>query len=186
MNGLVVQIQIIPKPLSYWTTNDPIIPHGSAAFVTDNNSSTIRPGDGIKKWSQLPDIDASIFVACHSPKHAANGIDPLIATDVEYTAGVSTTRVPSIKQIATNLINSPVFTGTPKAPTAATGTNTTQIATTAFVTAAIGSVSLIAKQTTAPTDTKLLWLNTVDATLNYYDTTTSKWVSIVGRYFDAP
>jgi len=30
-------------------------------------------------------------------------------------------------------INSPTFTGTPKAPTASVGTNTTQIATTAFV-----------------------------------------------------
>ena len=34
---------------------------------------------------------------------------------------------------------SPTFTGTPKAPTAAAGTNTTQIATTAFVTSAIAS-----------------------------------------------
>ncbi|OYW52236.1 MAG: head decoration protein [Hyphomicrobium sp. 12-62-95] len=34
---------------------------------------------------------------------------------------------------------SPTFTGTPAAPTAASGTNTTQIATTAFVQAAIGS-----------------------------------------------
>lgn len=36
---------------------------------------------------------------------------------------------------------SPTFTGTPKAPTAANGTNTTQIATTAFVQNAIGSIS---------------------------------------------
>ena len=34
---------------------------------------------------------------------------------------------------------SPAFTGTPTAPTAAPGTNTTQIATTAFVTAAIAA-----------------------------------------------
>ncbi len=36
---------------------------------------------------------------------------------------------------------SPAFTGTPTAPTAASGTNTTQIATTAFVQDAVGSVS---------------------------------------------
>ena len=36
---------------------------------------------------------------------------------------------------------SPTFTGTPKAPTASTGTNTTQIATTAFVQAAISGMS---------------------------------------------
>jgi hypothetical protein len=37
-------------------------------------------------------------------------------------------------------INSPSFTGTPVAPTASAGTNTTQLATTAFVTAALGSI----------------------------------------------
>ena len=36
---------------------------------------------------------------------------------------------------------SPTFTGTPAAPTAASGTNTTQIATTAFVTAAVPDIS---------------------------------------------
>lgn len=38
-------------------------------------------------------------------------------------------------------INSPTLTGTPTAPTAAAGTNTTQIATTAFVKNAIASFS---------------------------------------------
>ncbi len=37
-------------------------------------------------------------------------------------------------------LNSPTFTGTPKAPTAASGTNTTQIATTAFVAQAIAAL----------------------------------------------
>ena len=37
-------------------------------------------------------------------------------------------------------INSPTFTGTPAGPTASTGTNTTQFATTAFVTAALSAV----------------------------------------------
>ena len=39
-----------------------------------------------------------------------------------------------------DMLNSPAFTGTPTAPTAAPGTNTTQLATTAFVTAAIALV----------------------------------------------
>ena len=38
-------------------------------------------------------------------------------------------------------LNSPTFTGTPKAPTAAAGTNTTQIATTAFVQSAVVAAS---------------------------------------------
>jgi hypothetical protein len=37
-------------------------------------------------------------------------------------------------------VASPTFTGTPAAPTASSGTNTTQLATTAFVTAALGAI----------------------------------------------
>lgn len=53
-------------------------------------------------------------------------------------------------------IASPTFTGTPAAPTASSGTNTTQIATTAFVTAAmqalypVGSIYINAGVTTNP------------------------------------
>lgn len=41
---------------------------------------------------------------------------------------------------------SPAFTGTPTAPTAAGGTNTTQIATTAFVQSAVGTLGTMASQ----------------------------------------
>lgn len=53
-------------------------------------------------------------------------------------------------------INSPTFTGTPAAPTASAGTNTTQVATTAFVTAAlqavypVGSIYINASSSTNP------------------------------------
>jgi hypothetical protein len=53
-------------------------------------------------------------------------------------------------------INSPTFTGTPAAPTASAGTNTTQLATTAFVTAAlqaaypVGSIYINAAVSTNP------------------------------------
>ena len=55
-------------------------------------------------------------------------------------------QLPSYYATAANLalkanINSPALTGTPTAPTAAKGTNTTQIATTAFVMAAISAIS---------------------------------------------
>ena len=45
-------------------------------------------------------------------------------------------------------LESPVFTGTPTAPTAAKGTDTTQVATTAFVNAAVGDV--VVPEVTAP------------------------------------
>lgn len=55
-------------------------------------------------------------------------------------------QLPSYYATAANLalkanIASPTFTGTPKAPTAAKGTNNTQIATTAFVMAAVNAIS---------------------------------------------
>lgn len=51
---------------------------------------------------------------------------------------------------------SPTFTGTPKAPTATAGTNTTQIATTAFVTSAVSSAggNVTYLSATAPTSLK--------------------------------
>ena len=53
-------------------------------------------------------------------------------------------------------LDSPNFTGTPKAPTAAAGTNTTQIATTAFVTAAVsGKANASNVYTKAEIDSKL-------------------------------
>ena len=69
--------------------------------------------------------------------------------DTEYTAIASA--------IASKAdINSPTFTGTPAAPTASAGTSTTQIATTAFVTAAlsaaypVGSIYINAGVSTNP------------------------------------
>jgi hypothetical protein len=51
-------------------------------------------------------------------------------------------------QLATTAFvsNSPIFSGTPRAPTAATGTNTTQIATTAFVQASTGALGTMSQQ----------------------------------------
>ena len=69
--------------------------------------------------------------------------------DTEYTAIASA--------VASKAdINSPAFTGTPTAPTASSGTSTTQLATTAFVTAAlsaiypVGSVYINAANSTNP------------------------------------
>ena len=62
---------------------------------------------------------------------------------------------------------SPTFTGTPAAPTAASGTNTTQIATTAFVTAALQAVypvgSIYINATSASNPATLLGFGTWEA-----------------------
>lgn len=75
----------------------------------------------------------------------------IVATNGDYTAsqvtnvpagGISATNVQAaINELDTEKANlaSPTFTGTPAAPTATTGTNTTQIATTEFVNATIAA-----------------------------------------------
>ena len=60
---------------------------------------------------------------------------------------------------------SPTFTGTPKAPTAAAGTNTTQIATTAFVQNALGDVWTLSGGTAIPSNADL---NDYTTQGNYY------------------
>ena len=65
---------------------------------------------------------------------------------------------------------SPTFTGTPTAPTAATGTNTTQVATTAFVQDAISNASLtLASNNTALTQSGGVCTWTITNTLNNAD-----------------
>lgn len=64
--------------------------------------------------------------------------DALIHDDGGSDVEIQISGIPSASDIAAKAaIASPTFTGTPAAPTAASGTNTTQIATTAFVAAAI-------------------------------------------------
>ena len=79
---------------------------------------------------------------------------------------------------------SPALTGTPTAPTAAKGTNTTQIATTAFVQAAISGFSsdVFSTGNSAPSNTKLLWIdtNTTTGGLKYYNG--SSWVHVPVAY----
>lgn len=61
--------------------------------------------------------------------------------DAALASSVSTVSAASTSGLATKApLASPALTGTPTAPTAAPGTNTTQIATTAFVRAAVNAL----------------------------------------------
>ncbi len=66
---------------------------------------------------------------------------------------------------------SPIFTGTPTAPTASAGTNTTQIATTAFVNSAITLENTLAEMN----DVNFTSLG--DNEILQYDTSSSKWLN---------
>lgn len=95
-------------------------------------------------------VKATNFTAKDSlPSGNAGKIIKGTEIDTEYTAIAS-----AISSKAD--LNSPALTGTPTAPTASAGTNTTQLATTAFVTAAlqaaypVGSIYINATSATNP------------------------------------
>ena len=66
-------------------------------------------------------------------------------------------------------LQSPTFTGTPAAPTAAEGTNTTQVATTAFVSTAVANVGTLSAFSLVESGTNLL--------IKYNGTTVAKITS---------
>lgn len=114
MDELIIKIKIISKPLSYWQTNDPIIPLGQAAHVTDNAQSQVRIGDGSTKWSLLKDKNIDMSVPHHASAHTASGGDALtltigqisdfrIATDAEITAGTNTKNAVNPAQLKASL-----------------------------------------------------------------------------------
>ncbi len=75
------------------------------------------------------------YAPLSSPTFTGTPALPTGTTGVTQTAGDSTTRVATTAFVATSFapLASPALTGTPVAPTASTATNTTQVATTAYV-----------------------------------------------------
>jgi len=95
-----------------------------------------------------------------SPDHAAqhaNANDAIEAIE----AAIGTTAAPVLAKLA-----SPTFTGTPAAPTAAIGTNTTQLATTAFVAVQLSPIGMITAYagSTAPTNWQLCYGQAISRT----------------------
>ena len=113
--------------------------------------------NGIKAtYANLPSSDQKVgdmyYVTADSVHYFWNGTAWAIvgggsgvASDIEFTptGGIAATNVQTaIAELDTEKakLASPTFTGTPKAPTATAGTNTTQIATTAFVKSATSNL----------------------------------------------
>jgi hypothetical protein len=130
---------------------DLTIPTGTKIFIADAPTGSTDAAnkayvDGLVTSSATPDATASIKGKIK------------LAGDLGGTADVPT--VPDLALKAP--LDSPSLTGTPFAPTAAAGTNTTQIATTAFVTAATAGKQDAITLTTTGTGAASL----VGATLN--------------------
>ena len=117
---------------------------------------------GVARTVTVPNVSKSYFVYNNSDSTVSiiTSGGGSFAVSANGYALVTCTGASSFYATAIAPLASPAFTGTPTAPTAATPTNTTQLATTAFVQAAIaGSVTppfpagtaVIFAQSTAPT-----------------------------------
>lgn len=126
---------------SEWSTANPVLKDGEIAII--EGTRTFKVGDGITVWNSLPTWHADIDAA-----YVASQISALInsAPSILDTLGELATQLQSDESAAAALtslvalkaaIASPTFTGFPKAPTQPAKDNSTNIATTAYVDAAV-------------------------------------------------
>lgn len=158
--------------------------------VSHNSDGTLAPG-------AVTDAGA---IANINGKTGVSGAVTLVPSDIgALKAGNNLSDVSSVSTALSNLgaapLASPALSGIPTAPTASNGTNTTQIATTAFVQSTVNnSSSLLASlaYNTATSNNYILYGNTVIAidTTNLTVTFTAPssgkvWVSVDATVFDA-
>lgn len=148
-----------------WTAANPTLLQGEWALETDTHRAKL--GDGVTAWSSLAyfladEISAAVAAVIDGAPGALNTLNELAAAlddDASFAATITNALA------AKAALDSPTFTGTPAAPTAAPGTDSTQIATTGFVTAALASVDtgpVVSVSSTQPGsfDGGDLWLDT--------------------------
>ena len=130
---------------------------GDVAVRTDLNKSFIlkaQPATTLSNWQELLTPTSPVQSVAGKTGAVILSKGDVGLNNVDNTSDLDKP-VSTAQQTALNAkanTASPTFTGTPSAPTAAAGTNTTQLATTAFVQAAVSSASTgIVVSTTAPT-----------------------------------
>lgn len=136
-------------------------------FTGVPSAPTASPGTNTTQLATTAFVMAAVGAAVTS-FNGRTGAITFIANDITSAGGA--------------LLASPTFSGTPNAPTPTTGTNNTQIATTAFVNAAITAAGgvVFKQQDTAPAVGTNLWFNSLTGQLyvGYVDPVSSafSWV----------
>lgn len=110
---------------SAWTTANPILAAGEIGYETDTGKFKI--GDGATAWNSI----ASYFQAGAGSGGAWGSITGTLSAQTDLQSALD---------LKANLA-SPALTGNPTAPTQTLGNNSTRIATTAFVAAALAALS---------------------------------------------
>jgi len=145
------------------------------------NASTTLAGYGITDGATISYVDTEIANLINSAPGALDTLDELAAA-LGDDANFSSTVTNSLALKAP--LADPSLTGTPTAPTATSGTNTTQIATTAFVQAAVsglgGGGASVTVSDAAPSSPSAgdLWFDSTGLVLYVYynDGDSSQWV----------
>lgn len=176
IGGVTVDGYAITAAQKTLTAGSGISITGAADEITIENTysytlpaaSSVALG-GVKSGTDITvDSNGNVSVNDDSHNHVISNIDNL-QTTLDAKAPLA----------------SPAFTGVPTAPTAAAGTNTTQVATTAFVNTHVAnalsgfSTKPFATGTTAPSNTNLLWIDITASNspiLKYHNGTS--WVAL--------
>ena len=120
-------------------SNKPTIPTKTSQLTNDSNlvNTTTLNNELAEKADTEHDHTTADITDLTATASELNVLDGITATTTElnYVDGVTSSIQTQLNAKAPKA--SPTFTGTPKAPTATAGTNTTQLATTAFVQTAI-------------------------------------------------
>jgi len=105
----------------------------SGEAVWDNVANILYIGGGDDGAGNSTSIRTVAGTGAFVPFGSVGAVNGVASLDA--TGKVPSTQIPAVAGTAP--LASPAFTGTPTAPTASAGTNTTQLATTAFVAAAL-------------------------------------------------
>lgn len=114
-----IRFQIAGHPAASWSSGNPVLLAREFAIETDTGKAKL--GDGTAAWNSLPYLDLW---------SKWGRIGGTLADQGDLQAALN----------AKAPLASPALTGTPTAPTPPGGTNSTQLATTAFVAAAIAAL----------------------------------------------
>ena len=161
--------------------------HGMFAHVHGTGAGYFAHAGAWVELANKSYVDTEVANLVNSAPATLDTLDELAAA-LGDDANFATTVTTSIALKAP--LASPALTGVPTSPTAASGTNTTQVATTAFVTAAVaaggggGGGSSVTTDDTAPSSPSDgdLWYDTANGGMfvYYQDADSSQWVEVVG------
>ena len=122
-----------------------ITPIGSVSYALGLNATNdviaYVPSNQVAVTATTSNSDFNLLFTATSTSNPNITVNIDSGTNLKYNPATDTLTVPIITVGTSATIAGASLTGTPTAPTAAPGTNTTQIATTAFVTAAVSAVS---------------------------------------------